>query len=731
MDKHAHKEKNCCDGDTKQQPAPPEIESLAGERVSTTFRVAGMDCADEIKAIQQALSQSHIFSVQANLMASTVRVSHASELPVEYIKKLIETTGVKVSKPDTHEIAVDSLRIGLVAASGVFAAVGFLLEYSGSRTALTAAACILSVLAGGRLIFPKAWRALRQMSLDMNVLMTVAVVGALVIRQWSEAATVVFLFSLSELLEAFSVARARKAIGEVLNLTPQMATKVTADGGPVATRTEDLQKADLILVKSGERIPVDGIVQKGISFVNQAPLTGESVAVEKKIGDKAFAGTINESGVLEIVVETTFENSKLSQVIRMVEQAQEQKAPSERFVDAFAKIYTPAVFVLAILTLLIPPLLFQGDWGDWFYKALVLLVVACPCALVISTPVSIVSALTALARRGVLVKGGTFLETLGKVRAIALDKTGTITEGAPTVQKVLPFGSSTENDFLQIAASIEKLSSHPLAEAVIEYAEKKGITIVAATGFKNIVGKGAEATIDGHPYFLGNHRLAHELGVCTPELEVLLNGLEEEAFSVIVVGHMPHDGCAGEVIGVLAVGDTVRKEAADAIQELHSVGIQRVIMLSGDNQRTASAIAKQAGIDQALGDLLPEDKVREIKALVQEHGVVAMIGDGINDAPALAQASVGIAMGAAGTDTAIETADVALMRDDLRQVAVAIKQGRRALSIIRFNIAFAISLKLAFLVLTYLGLSNLWIAVGADTGASLLVIVNSLRLLKV
>ncbi|MGE3263523.1 MAG: heavy metal translocating P-type ATPase [Bacteriovoracia bacterium] len=565
----------------------------------------------------------------------------------------------------------------------------------------------------------------------MNVLMSVAVLGAVGIRQWTEAATVVFLFSLSELLEALSVARARKAIGEVLTITPETATLIDSRGKHSEIATESIVIGSLILVKSGERIPMDGVVKNGTSYVNQAALTGESAPVEKKVGDNVFAGTINESSVLEILVSSSSENSKVAQIIRMVEEAQGQKAPSERFVDSFAKIYTPAVFVLAILTLAVPPLAFHQEWSVWFYKALVLLVVACPCALVISTPVSIVSALTALARKGVLVKGGAFLEILGKVRAIAVDKTGTITEGTPTVHQVILIGDATEQNVVQVAASVEKLSSHPLAVAVVRYSEGLSIPLKPATDFKNILGKGAEAKIEGHEYFLGNHRFAHELGVCTPELEKQLAGLEEKSLSVIVVGHRPHSGCKGEVLGILAVGDVIRKDAKQAVQELRDAGIESMIMLSGDNQRTATAIASSAGISEAIGDLLPEGKVSEMKRLVQKYGVVAMIGDGINDAPALAEASVGIAMGGIGTDTAIETADVALMRDDLKQVVVAIKQGRRALSVIRFNIGFAILLKAAFLVLTFLGFANLWLAVGADTGASLLVIFNSLRLLRI
>ncbi|MGE0527598.1 MAG: heavy metal translocating P-type ATPase [Bdellovibrionales bacterium] len=565
----------------------------------------------------------------------------------------------------------------------------------------------------------------------MNVLMSVAVVGAFAIREYSEAATVVFLFSVSELLEAFSVARARRAIREVLDLTPKMAQRIGANDRIEEIRIEDVRVGDILLVKSGERIPADGVVESGASHVNQAPLTGESVPVEKKPGDSVLAGTINESGILRIKASKGAAESKAAQIVKLIEDAQSKKAPSERFVDSFARIYTPIMFLVALLTLFVPPLAFGAAWDIWVYRALVILVVACPCALVISTPVSIVSGLTAMAKRGVLVKGGIFLEALGRVRAIALDKTGTITEGRPRVIEIINLGSETRTNLVRIVGSIEKLSSHPLAKAVVEFAEERGVLLEPASDFKTIAGRGAQAKVGDHEYFVGNHRMAHDIGVCTPQLEDLLSSIEENAQSVIVVGHRPHANCTGEVLGVLTLGDAIRPNARAAIQALHRSGVEHVVMLSGDNQKTASAISKQVGVEKAYGDLLPEDKVTRIQELVQNYRNVAMIGDGINDAPALAQASVGISMGMAGTDTAMETADVALMRDDLEQVAVAIGQGRRALSVIKFNIGFAIAIKAVFLVLAVSGHTNLWFAVAADTGASILVILNALRLLRV
>lgn len=697
-----------------------------------SFQVAGMDCADEVGAIKKSLAIDGIISVDANLMASLVSVVFKRPASQELIKGLIEKSGVRIVERGADDAGpVTKLRIALVATSGLFVGLGMLFELAFDLKMPALIASAIAVLTGGVLVFPKAWRALKGLQLDMNVLMTVATIGAFGIGEYSEAATVVFLFSLSELLEAFSVARARRAIREVLDLTPDTAEKINADGKTMVVPIADVKVGDLVRVKPGNRIPLDGKVRNGGGSVNQAPLTGESLPVEKKVGDTVFAGTIDENGVFDIEVTTLASESKVAKIIGMIEGAQTAKAPSERFVDKFAKIYTPAVFVAAIIALLVPPLLFSQAWDVWVYRSLVLLVVACPCALVLATPVSIVSGLTAMARRGVLVKGGAYLEALGRLKAIAVDKTGTITEGTPKVHEVILIGDGVESRLLEIALSIELSSSHPLAMAVVNYAREKGTAEVKHSEFKNVMGRGAEAVIEGHRYFLGNHRYAHELGVCTPEIESRLAEIESRALSVIVVGHAPHDGEKGEVLGIIGLGDAVRAGAAEAVKAIHAAGVTTIVMLSGDNQKTASAIASQVGIDSAVGDLLPEDKVREIKRLIAEHGNVAMIGDGINDAPALALASVGIAMGAAGTDTAIETADVALMKDDLSQVAVAVTQGRRALRTIQFNVGFALAVKAIFLVLAVTGYSNLWFAVLADTGASLIVIANAMRLLKV
>lgn len=630
-----------------------------------------------------------------------------------------------------HSAGVSRQQVILLGTSALFIAAGFAVKWLlpasiGWANALFAAAA----LAAGALVLPHAVASLRRFRLDMNVLMTVAVAGAWLIGEGAEAASVVFLFGFAELLESWSVGRARRAIRSLLALTPETARRKRDNGEPEEVPVTEVKPGEVILVRSGERVALDGEVTAGQSAINQAPITGESVPVEKKPGDPVFAGTINGDGALEIRVTKTAGDSTLARIIRLVEEAEEQKAPTQRFVDRFARFYTPVVFALAVLVAVLPPLLSGASWSVYGYRALVLLVIACPCALVIATPVSIVSGLTALARRGVLIKGGAFLESVGKLRALAVDKTGTITEGRPRVVEIIPWNELTETEVLQKAAAIDSNSTHPLAAAVTAAAKERGLTWGPVENYQARSGRGAEAVLDGHPHFIGNHKMAHEAGVCTPELESRLAEIEARGQSLAVLGHVPHGECAGKVLGILAIADTMRAEAPEALQRLHAAGVAKIIMLSGDNQRTASAIAAQAGIDEARGDLLPEQKVEHVRRLVSEYGQVGMIGDGVNDAPALAVASVGIAMGAAGSDTAIETADMALMNDDLRRLADAITTGRRTLRVIQCNIAFAIAVKVLFLALAFTGYSSLWLAILADTGATLLVIANALRLLR-
>lgn len=620
---------------------------------------------------------------------------------------------------------------GLVAASGALTGIGLVLHWLQLGPEwLATTAFAGATIAGGLLVFPAAWGALKKWRLDINVLMAVAVTGAWIIGEGAEAASVVFLFSLSELLESWASGRARKAVDSLLKLSPPTAIVRDADGTEREIPVMEVAVDREILIRSGSRIPLDGQVVSGTSSVNQAPITGESLPVEKSSGDPVYAGTVNGEGSLTVRVTKPASDSTLARIIQLVGEAEENKPPTQRFVDRFAAVYTPAVFAIAILVALIPPLVFQQSWSFWIYRSLVLLVISCPCALVIATPVSIVSGLTALARRGVLVKGGVHLESVGKLRALAVDKTGTITLGKPQVVAVISRSILTEDEILARAAAINSHSEHPLAVAITEAARSRHLTIPSVTDYASVTGRGAQAAIDGHPHFIGNHRMTHDTGLCGPELETVLATIEEKGQSLAVVGHAPHDGCAGEILGIIAIADTLRPEVTDALRLIHAAGIEKVIMLSGDNQRTASSIAKQAGIDEAIGDLMPEQKVEHVRQLVSRYQHVGMIGDGVNDAPALAVANVGFAMGAIGSDTAIETADIALMTDDLRKVAETVVMGRRTLAVIRFNVYFALGIKAVVLTLAFMGIAGLWLAILADTGATLLVIMNSLRLLQ-
>jgi Cd2+/Zn2+-exporting ATPase len=581
-----------------------------------------------------------------------------------------------------------------------------------------------AVITGGWYVFPKAISAVRRLRADMNLLMSIAVIGALIIGEWFEAAAVAFLFSFSLLLESWSVGRARRAIQSLMSLAPETARYICPSDGDIMEKPiADVPVGVTVLVRPGEKFPLDGVISKGSTTVNQAPITGESMPVSKQPGDEVYAGTVNEDGSIEFRSSKPAADTTLSRIIHMVEDAQSRRAPSEQWVEKFARYYTPAMILLAVLIAVVPPLVFGGAWGDWFYQALVILVIACPCALVISTPVSIVAALASSARAGVLIKGGAYLEAAARLKAIAMDKTGTITHGKPEVQEIIPLNNHTRNELLERAAAMEAHSDHPLARAILRLAEKEEINMLQAEDFQAIKGKGASATINGRAFWLGSHRLLHEKKMETPELHEQIEAMEDAGHSIVIIGNEEH------VCGLISIADTIRQHAPEVVADLKSVGLQHVVMLTGDNQGTADAIAKTVGLDEVQAELLPEDKLKAVEELVRRYKDVAMVGDGINDAPALAAASLGIAMGAAGTDAAIETADIALMSDDLTRIPWLVRHAQRTLRIIRQNISFALGLKLVFMALALANLATLWMAIAADMGASLLVIANGLRLL--
>lgn len=584
-------------------------------------------------------------------------------------------------------------------------------------------AYLLAIVAGAWYVAPKAVLAARRLRPDMNLLMVVAIAGAVLIGQWLEGATVAFLFALSLTLEAWSVSRARRAIESLLALTPPQA-RVLKDGREELIEAVNVAVGSTVVVRPGEKIPLDGTVTKGETTINQAPITGESLPVPKSKDSPVFAGTLNEDGVIEFTTTKPASDTTIARIIRMVGEAQTQRAVAEQWVDRFARYYTPTVMLLAVATALIPPIVFGAGWQGWFYQALVLLVIACPCALVISTPVSIVAALTAAARHGVLIKGGVYVEMPSQLSAIAMDKTGTLTLGKPRVQKVVSLSGHTQEELLAIGAAIEARSQHPLARAVVEYASESGVRVTPAEDFQAIKGKGVTSRIDGEEYWLGSHRYLEERGGETREVHEQLESLSRAGQSVVVIGNSRH------ICGFLAIADQVRPGARDIVGGIKSAGIRHVVMLTGDNEGTAAAIAEQTGVDEYRAELLPEDKVSAVEALGRKYGRVAMVGDGVNDAPAMAKADLGIAMGAIGTDAAIETADIALMSDDLARLPWLILHSRRTMRIIRQNIVASIGIKIVFVVLTFAGYASLWAAITADTGMSLVVIFNALRLLE-
>ena len=614
--------------------------------------------------------------------------------------------------------------IGLLAA-GLAIAAGLVLSYAErpmpALVAYLAAIAVAAVEPGRR-----ALRAVRARVLDINVLMIVAVTGAGVLGEWAEAAAVVWLFGIAEWLEHQSMTRSRLAIRSLMTLAPDLAM-VRRAGREVELPVGDVVPGDVVIVHPGRRVPVDGVVSAGRSEVDQSPITGESFPAAKTSGDEVFAGSVNGLGALEVRVTRATDDTTLARIVRLVEQAQRARAPMQAFVDRFARRYTPAVVLLAIVVAVVPPL-FAGGGGwlaaqqVWGYRALALLVVACPCALVISTPVSVVSALTAAARAGVLIKGGRHLERLAAIRCVAFDKTGTLTHGRITVTDVLGVDGAGSDGVLSVAAALESRSEHPIGRAIVSRARLAGIAFGAGEGFRALPGLGAEATVAAVPAIVGSHRLFEERRLCTPALHDRLDEVERRGGTPVLVGH------GGAALGVIGLADEMRDDGRAAVAGLRRAGVRRVVLLTGDHAASAEAAAGAAGLDEAHAALLPEDKVRHVHRLRAAHGPVAMIGDGVNDAPALASADVGIAMGAAGTDVALETADVALMSDDLGRLPFAIELGRRTLRTIRQNIAIAIGLKLAFVVLATMGAATMWMAILADTGASLLVTANALRL---
>ena len=692
------------------------------------FLVQGMDCPMEEGLIRNKLDGlPGVLGLEFNLLARTVKVSHehnalpAISAALESLdlgaKLLVDPAQASAKVFTAAPVAWKSLAV-----AGGLAAASEIVHFSYGEHWSVLVLALAAIALGGLPTYKKGWIALKNLNLNMNALMSFAVTGALLIGQWPEAAMVAVLFAVAEVIESRALYRARAAIHQLLSLAPDEATVQQADGAWAVVPVKAVSLGSLVRVRPGERIALDGRVVSGHSQVNQAPITGESLPVDKSAGDQVFAGTINASGSFAYEVTALAADSTLARIIHAVEEARGSRAPTQRFVDAFARVYTPMVFGMALLTATLPPLFLDGAWLEWAYKALVLLVIACPCALVISTPVSIVSGLATAGRHGILVKGGMFLEQGRLLTHIALDKTGTLTHGRPVRTDFLTLGQLGPEDCLRFAAALAWRSDHPVSKAIALSSNLNPADLPEVLEFAALPGLGSRGAMAGQLWRLGNRRLAEDLGLSTPALAEKLSAFEAEGKSVVLL--LSEQG----VEALFAVADTIKPSSIEAVAELKRLGV-RTILLSGDNPHTVRRIAEQAGVDEAHGNLLPEDKLALVAGLSHSHKV-GMAGDGINDAPAMAKAHIGFAMGTAGTDTVIETADVAIMDDDLRKLPVFMRLSRATHSVLVQNITFALTVKAAFFVLALAGQATMWMAVFADVGISLLVIANGLRLLR-
>ena len=703
---------------------------------SCDLRVGGMDCASCATAVEAAVKRLEgVQNVYVDVVSGRVRVGYIQGTVARRdLADAIRRAGYQVQDPESgaarRASAADEAaalrfwarrgRLVMAVAAGVALGVAVLLQGLGAARMLVLAVLAISSIAGGWYVVPRGFRAATNRALDMNFLMSIAAAGAWMIGEHTEAAATLFLFAIAEFLERYSMDRARNAIKALMELTPAEAT-VVRNGHEMRVPAAGVVVGETVVVRPGEKIPVDGEVASGASSVNQAPITGESMPVDKALGAEVFAGTFNGQGVLHVRSTRPANDTTLARIIHAVEEAQASRAPSQTFVDRFARVYTPAVVAVAVLIAVLPPLVGLGAWSTWVYRALAMLVVACPCALVISTPVSIVSGLAGAARGGVLIKGGIHLENAGAVTTVAFDKTGTLTKGRPAVTDIATLDGQSDADIVRLALGVERHSEHPLAKAILEHGASRGITPPPVSDFEALPGRGARARVEGKVVYVGNERLAEDLGLKSSDAVRVLERFEREAKTAVLVAW------EGAPVGVIAIADRVRPEARAAIDALRAAGVRRIVMLTGDNEGTARAVAERVGVDEFRARLLPDDKVRVVRELQTGGERIAFVGDGVNDAPALAAATVGVAMGAAGTDVALETADIALMGDDLNKLSFAMQLSRKTLQIIKQNIAASIAVKGVFLVLAVGGFATLWMAVAADMGASLLVVANGLR----
>lgn len=708
-----------------------EQQAKLSKSEAKTYRVQGFTCANcAAKFENNVKSLPGVQDAKVNFGASKITVWGTTT--IEELEKAGAFENLKVREDKEKSVKREPFwkqkeNIKVYISAVLLVISWFLGKQYGEEHIFATIGYAAAILIGGYSLFIKGFKNLVRLNFDMNTLMTVAILGAAAIGEWGEGATVVILFAISEALERYSMDKARQSIESLMDIAPKEAL-IRRGNEEMMVPVDDIQVGDIMIVKPGQKLAMDGIVIKGTSTLNQAAITGESVPVTKTVGDEVFAGTLNEEGLLEVKVTKRVEDTTLSKIIHLVEEAQAERAPSQAFVDRFAKYYTPAIIIFALLLAVIPPLFMGADWSEWIYRGLAVLVVGCPCALVISTPVSIVTAIGNAAKNGVLIKGGIYLEEAGNLKVIAFDKTGTLTKGIPSVTDVVTYNGN-ENELMTITAAIEKGSQHPLASAIIRKPEEDGLNFndVSVEEFQSITGKGVKAKVNNAMYYVGSPGLFEELlpnGIQS-EIKEQITTLQIQGKTVMVLG------TEKEILALIAVADEIRESSKEVIRKLHQVGIEKTVMLTGDNQRTAEAIGKQVGVSDIKADLLPEDKLNFIKELRDKYRSVAMVGDGVNDAPALAASTVGVAMGGAGTDTALETADIVLMSDDLSKLPYTIKLSRKALAIIKQNITFSLGIKALSLLLIVPGWLTLWLAIFADMGATLIVTLNSMRLLKV
>lgn len=693
------------------------------------FLLEGLSCADcAAKLERQIAALPGVQEAKLNFAAAklTVYGDVAEGAVIDEARR----DGVKAIPADAYKEQTGgsfwqkNRRAVTSAIAGLLLGLGWSLHYVLDMETAARAFYLACIVVGGFAVGRKALLSLSLLRLDMNVLMGVAVTGAILIGEWSEGATVAFLFSVSEALESYTMDKARNSIRRLMSLAPDSAV-VVRDGQEIKLPVADIAVGDILVIRPGEKIAMDGVILSGASSINQSAITGESVPVDRHPGDEVFAGTMNGEGSLRVQVTKTVKDNTLSRIIHLVEEAQAQRAPFQTFVDRFAVVYTPVVIALAVFIVTVPPLVLSQPWEPWIYRGLALLVVACPCALVVSTPVAIVSAIGGSTRHGVLIKGGVHLETLGQLKALAFDKTGTLTTGAPEVSQIISSPDINKNELLAMAAAVEHHSEHPLARAILRKATGENVSIPPAEDFKSFTGLGARALVNGREILLGSPRFLEQQGIAVGPWQEKVSFLLAGVNTVVMVA------LDGAVAGCIALADRVRPQAAGTLTALKKLGLSPLVMLTGDNLETARAIARQTGVDHFQANLLPQDKVSAVKELREKTGFIGMVGDGINDTPALAVANTGIAMGGAGSDTALETADVVLMGDDLSKLPFAVSMGRAAIGIIKQNIFFSIGIKLLAVLLVFPGWLTLWLAILADMGATLLVTLNGIRLLTV